>query len=122
MKILCGFGADPKLASLPQMYTAFDYAVKMKLEYAYGWLIDAANKLKLDHIEREKSDLFLLLENSPDFSILMKFECSSSIIPFISSFAPSDTFRIYKRGSSVRLDLNSKDKEVNSILYKGRGS
>ena len=63
----------------------------------------------------------------PDFSIDLHFECGSSYIPFISSLAPSDTYKIYKRGSDLRLDMTligfKKFSAVRgniTVLYKGK--
>ena len=39
----------------------------------------------------------------------MSFECESSIIPFLKSFTPHDTFKINKQGSSIRLDFSNKN-------------
>lgn len=40
----------------------------------------------------------------PDFCTEIKWNCKS-LIPLVSKFAPSDTFKIWKIGSSVRLDF-----------------
>ena len=44
------------------------------------------------------------LEKIPDFCTEIKWNCKS-LIPLVSKFAPSDTFKIWKIGSSVRLDF-----------------
>lgn len=46
-----------------------------------------------------------MLEKLPNFSIDLHFECSSNFIPFVSNFAPSDTYKIHKQGSDLRLDM-----------------
>ena len=56
--------------------------------------------------------MFEVLESLPDFQIQMSFECESSIIPFLKSFTPHDTFKIYKQGSNIRLDF--RDKQVSA--------
>lgn len=45
-----------------------------------------------------------MLADVPDFYMEMKWEFESNIIPFVSKFAPSDTFKIWKYGRSVRCD------------------
>ncbi len=43
------------------------------------------------------------LESMPDFSLTMEWKFTSWI-PLVSGLLPSDTLRIYKRGSSLRID------------------
>ncbi|MCO5575897.1 hypothetical protein L7F22_029704 [Adiantum nelumboides] len=40
-----------------------------------------------------------------DFYMEITFNFESSVIPFITRIAPSDTYRIWKRGSSLRADM-----------------
>ena len=58
----------------------------------------------------------------------MSFKCKSSFIPFIKSITPSDTYKIYKQGSNIRLDMSligfKKLKSIRgnlSVIFKGRG-
>lgn len=91
------------------------------------------------YLDEHKHEMFSVLESLPDFKIDMSFECESSVIPFLKNFTPHDTFKIYKAGSSIRLDFQAKTlkKELNldkkqikspknqssaSFLFKGRGS
>lgn len=59
----------------------------------------------------------------------MHFSCKSNFIPFVRNLTPSDTYKIYKKGSSIRLDMtlvgfrNLKCIRGNiSVLFKGRNS
>jgi GPCR-chaperone len=72
--------------------------------------------------------MFRALEALPDFKLDMHFEVLSSFIPFLNQLTPNDTYKIYKRGSSLRLDMtlvgfkNLKSVRGNlSVLFKGRG-
>ena len=58
----------------------------------------------------------------------MPFNCKSNFIPFLRNIAPNDTYKIYKQGSKIRLDMTlvgfRKLKCVRgnlSVLFKGRG-
>jgi hypothetical protein len=42
----------------------------------------------------------------PDFYLEIKWDFESSIIPLVSKIAPSDTFKIYKKNKSIRLDTS----------------
>lgn len=70
-----------------------------------------------------------MLERIPDFSVDLAFKCDSFYIPVLPSLAPNDTFKIYKKGSNLRLDYQlcgiqnlSSIKGDISVIYKGRGS
>ena len=70
-----------------------------------------------------------MLERIPDFSVDLSLTCDSNWFPVFSSVAPSDTYKIYKQGSNLRLDMTllglqkfNLIKGNISVLYKGRGS
>ena len=94
-----------------------------KLRDANGWslmdeAIDQANSRMLaivfsnlnikkkEKIERNKQRILQRLEKIPDFYTEIRWECQSNFIPFLSKFAPSDNFQIWKIGSSIRLDFS----------------
>lgn len=72
------------------------------LAMVFSWL-NKAKKVKLEH---NKEKVFARLLQIPDFYTEIHWECQSSWIPFLSKIAPSDTFQIWKIGSSVRLDFS----------------
>nr|XP_029124492.1 ankyrin repeat domain-containing protein 13C-B-like isoform X2 [Elaeis guineensis] len=64
-----------------------------------------------------------------DFYMEITFHFESSVIPFISRIAPSDTYKIWKRGSNLRADMTLsgfdgfKIQRANqSVLFLGEGS
>lgn len=72
--------------------------------------------------------MFRALESLPDFKLDMHFSVNSSFLPFLQNITPSDTYKIYKQGSKLRLDMtlvgfrHLKCIRGNlSILFKGRG-
>ncbi|EHA8588957.1 ankyrin repeat domain-containing protein 13C-like [Cocos nucifera] len=64
-----------------------------------------------------------------DFYMEITFHFESSVIPFISRIAPSDTYKIWKRGSNLRADMTLSgfdgfkiQRAAQSILFLGEGS
>ncbi|KAG1362504.1 ankyrin repeat domain-containing protein 13C-B [Cocos nucifera] len=64
-----------------------------------------------------------------DFYMEITFHFESSVIPFISRIAPSDTYKIWKRGSNLRADMTLAgfdgfriQRSDQSVLFLGEGS
>ncbi|KAJ6821541.1 ankyrin repeat domain-containing protein 13C-A [Iris pallida] len=64
-----------------------------------------------------------------DFYMEITFHFESSVIPFISRIAPSDTYKIWKRGSNLRADMTLAgfdgfriQRADQSVLFLGDGS
>jgi hypothetical protein len=56
-----------------------------------------------DAFQRRLPRIQASLENMPDFTLEMKWEFTSWV-PLLSGLLPNDTYRISKRGSSLRMD------------------
>eukprot|EP00735_Rhodelphis_limneticus_P002011 TRINITY_DN12750_c0_g1::TRINITY_DN12750_c0_g1_i1::g.28725::m.28725 TRINITY_DN12750_c0_g1::TRINITY_DN12750_c0_g1_i1::g.28725 ORF type:complete len:499 (-),score=49.71,sp/Q5F259/AN13B_MOUSE/29.81/2e-48,GPCR_chapero_1/PF11904.3/2.6e-48,Ank_5/PF13857.1/2.2e-09,Ank_2/PF12796.2/4.1e-09,Ank/PF00023.25/1.4e-05,Ank_4/PF13637.1/0.006,Ank_4/PF13637.1/0.061,Ank_3/PF13606.1/0.081,Ank_3/PF13606.1/6.6e+02 TRINITY_DN12750_c0_g1_i1:82-1578(-) len=49
-------------------------------------------------------NLLKALTQAGDYYLEMKWEIESKIIPFVSSFAPSDVYRVWKQGANIRCE------------------
>ena len=126
--ILTNHGAHPKHRSYPYARTPLEEAIHKKNRSMVKVLLLASIYAKQANWEDNKKPLIDFLVKVPDFSFEMSWECDSKIIPFVKKVAPSDTYKVYKRGSSIRIDLSllgwSKLKSIrgnSSIIFNGSG-
>ena len=125
---LTNLGANPKHRSYPYARTPLEEAIYKKNRGIIKILVLASTYIKQAYWTENKKSLIKSLAKMPDFSFEMNWECDSKIIPFVKKVAPSDTYKVYKRGSSIRIDLSllgwSKLKSVrgnSSIIFNGLG-
>jgi ankyrin repeat domain-containing protein 13 len=105
IKILTDAYCSAKLSAAPQLPSAYELACSIQHEAILQILIASALKLKQYFMDLHKEQIFRTLEQLPDFSIDLHFECASSYIPFLNYVSPSDTYKIYKKGTNLRLDM-----------------
>ena len=127
--ILTNHGANPKHRSYPYARTPLEEAIFRKNRSMVKLLLLAKINIKQAQWEENKQHLVEFLKKIPDFSFEMNWECDSKIIPFVKKVTPSDTYKVYKRGSSIRIDLSllgwSKLKSIrgnSSIIFNGNGA
>ena len=96
-------GADPRIKD-PDGWTAFEEAVMRQQVKISSIIYDYTSAYKLRTLTIQQDHLEAALRALPDYEIHIHWDFDSSIIPLISSLAPSDTFKITKIGGSIRLD------------------
>lgn len=128
VKVMTDAHCSAKLNSMPHLPSPYELACSMKQRSILEILMVSVQKYKQYFLELHKLEIFRTLESLPDFLIDLHFECQSNYIPFLNYVSPSDTYKIYKRGSSLRLDMTLIGfKKLQSIrgnltvIYKGRG-
>ncbi|ESQ37252.1 hypothetical protein EUTSA_v10002447mg [Eutrema salsugineum] len=73
--------------------------------------------------------LIATMSKMKDFYLEMSFHFESSVVPFVSKVAPSDTYKVWKVGSNLRADMTMAgfdgfkiQRSDQSILFLGDGS
>lgn len=132
VKILTDLFCSAKLNPIREIFSGFELAKAQKDRVLIEILMESELKLKQHYMEIHKEAIFTALERLPDFNIDLRFECTSSVLPtaLTASFTPSDTYKIMKQGSDLRLDMRligfkkfGQGIRGNiSVLFKGRDS
>ena len=127
--ILADHGADPKHRCIPYTRTPMEEAISNKQKAILRILLVVNHHQTVQRWDHSKAEIMDILEKTPDFSFEINWECDSKYIPFVKKLTPSDTYKIYKKGSNLRMDMTllgwNKLKLLRgnvSIVLQGRGS
>jgi len=123
-----------------------DAGANARLKNKEGWtalreaIINKQDKIAMAMIKSYRNDYvkkyirrlpryIATMRRMKDFYMEITFHFESSVIPFISRIAPSDTYKIWKKGGNLRADMTLvgfdglKMKRANqSILFLGDGA
>jgi hypothetical protein len=108
------------LGHLESARTLLNNEANVNCENSHGWTVVqeavATGDPELLHMVLERRDfqrysnrmagipeLLQRLKEAPDFYVEMKWEFTSWV-PLVSRMCPSDTYKVYKQGSNVRID------------------
>lgn len=107
VKILTDLFCSAKLNPIREIFSGFELAKAQKDRVLIEILMESELKIKQHYMDMHKEAIFNALERLPDFNIDLRFECTSSVLPnaLTASFTPSDTYKIMKQGSDLRLDM-----------------
>eukprot|EP00164_Ancoracysta_twista_P005089 GFYU01006927.1.p1 GENE.GFYU01006927.1~~GFYU01006927.1.p1 ORF type:complete len:582 (+),score=90.57 GFYU01006927.1:58-1803(+) len=100
---LLAAGADPKVKNALG-WTVLEEAVATRDGYLV-YLVYTATQQRVWYQWQNRLPIILhSLEEFGDFYMEIRWEFDSNIIRFINSIAPSDTYKIWKKGSNLRVD------------------
>ncbi|OQR66407.1 ankyrin repeat domain-containing protein 13B-like [Tropilaelaps mercedesae] len=126
VRILLEFGATANVENR-EGYTATHEAVSTGDPELLALVLHARDLQKYQSSVAAIPDLLKNIRDTPDFYVEMKWEFTSWV-PLLSRVCPSDTYRVYKSGSNVRIDTtllgfehSSWQRGKRSYIFKGEG-
>ena len=121
-------GADWSLQN-EQGWNALQEAICNRQEVIAKTIVRHYQPLAWAKWSRRLPRLVATMRRMRDFYMEITFHFESSVIPFISRIAPSDTYSIWKRGANLRADMTLAgfdgfriQRSDQSILFLGDGS
>ena len=106
INVLCDHDADIKHKCYEGDISPLEYASSIKNKEILKILINGVKKQKISNWENNKKEILNLINNIPDFSMELKLNYDSNIFSLFSSITSSDTYKFYKSGGNIRIDLN----------------
>lgn len=127
-EILMSAGADWSLQN-EQGWSALQEAICNRNEPIAKIIIKRYQPLAWAKWCRRLPRLLATMRRMRDFYMEITFQFESSVIPFISRIAPSDTYKIWKRGANLRADMTLAgfdgfriQRADQTVLFLGDGS
>ena len=105
VSILIEAGADIQSKDA-EKWTLSEVAREHKNISMYSILFDLRYRQRKDKWLEKRSFIMDKLKKIPDFYVELKWDLSSSFIPGMNKFLPSDIFKIWKFGTNIRLDFS----------------
>lgn len=128
IEMLMNAGADWSLQN-EQGWNALQEAICNRQEVIARTIVRHYQPLAWAKWRRRLPRLVATMRRMRDFYMEITFHFESSVIPFISRIAPSDTYNIWKRGANLRADMTLAgfdgfriQRSDQSILFLGDGS
>jgi hypothetical protein len=106
INVLCDHEADIKHKCYEGDISPIEYAISTKNKEILKILINGIKKQKISNWEINKKEILNLIKNIPDFSMDLRLDFDSNIFSLFTSITPSDTYKIYKSGGNLKIDLN----------------
>ena len=105
VQVLIDHGADPKYRLNPSLACPIEQAIAMNDKEMLKKLVNGYHREIQSNWNENIEEFSRTLQNLPDFSLNMSWECISSFIPFLKRFTPSDEYYICKKGNNLKIDL-----------------
>ncbi|KAF3335256.1 ankyrin repeat domain-containing protein 13B [Carex littledalei] len=128
VELLMSAGADWSLQN-EQGWSALQEAICAREEVIAKIIVRHYQPLAWAKWCRRLPRVVATMQRMRNFYMEITFHFESSVIPFISRIAPSDTYKIWKRGSNLRADMTLAgfdgfriQRSDQTILFLGEGS
>ncbi|OAY76763.1 Ankyrin repeat domain-containing protein 13C-B, partial [Ananas comosus] len=102
---LAAAGADPSLQNAAG-WTPLQEALCRRRRNVAALLVRHHRVSAWAKLRRRLPALVAALRNVPDFALHLSFHFESPLLPFLPRAAPSDTYRLWKRGADLRADTS----------------
>ncbi|XP_020574757.1 ankyrin repeat domain-containing protein 13C-B-like isoform X2 [Phalaenopsis equestris] len=128
VQMLMAAGADSSLQNL-QGWSPLQEAICAREERIAKIILRHYQFIAWVKWRRRMPRIVAAMNRMRDFYMEINFHFESSVIPFISRIAPSDTYKIWKKGSNLRADMTLSGfdglkikRAKQSVLFFGEGS